>query len=182
MLFPSLDLWVNVLLYVALGLLCLFVLTLLLTLIFLLIFSRKIKNTSIVINLLLSQRYELMLDFLKFASNAKIKIPQEEIDSIANLERIIDFQSLSKQDRDQRVLSFVHAAHNIISLCDRSPKLLKDEHYNEKLVEFNDIEETYRQKSALYNADVIGYNYWINIPFVKILFRIFGKRNKDLIV
>ncbi len=182
MLFESLDLWANIVIYVLIGLLGLFIFALLLALIFVSIFSRKIKNTSIVINLLLSQRYEIMLDFLKFAREAKIKIPVEEKNCITYLERIIDFQTLSKQDRDQRVLSFVHAAHNIISLCDRSPKLLKDERYNEKLVEFNDIEETYRQKSALYNADIIGYNYWINIPIVKIIFRIFGKHSKDLIV
>lgn len=182
MLFKTLPQWANILIYIGFGLLALYIVSFIITLFFVAIFSRKIKNNSTTINLLLAQRYEVMMDFIKLAEKKKVKIPAEEKVAISYLERVTDFQTLSKEDRDQRVLSFVHSSHNIISLCEHSPKLLKDERYSDKLVEFNDIEETYRQKSAQYNADVIGYNYWVNVPFIRVIFRLFGKKNKSLIV
>ncbi len=182
MLFNELPKWANILIYVGFGILALFIIAFITTIFFVAIFTRKIKNTSNTINLLLAQRYEVMMDFIKLAEKKRVKIPAEEKIAISYLERITDFQTLSKADRDQRVLSFVHSSHNIISICEHSSKLLHDERYSDKLVEFNDIEETYRQKSAQYNADIIGYNYWVNIPFIKIFLRLFGKKSKDLIV
>ncbi len=182
MLFNTLPKWANILIYIGFGLIGLFIVAFITTIFFVAIFTRKIKNNSTTINLLLAQRYEVMMSFIKLAEKKKVKIPAEEKVAISYLERVADFQTLSKPDRDQRVLSFVHSSHNIISLCEHSPKLVNDERYSDILVEFNDIEETYRQKSAQYNADIIGYNYWVNVPIIKVFLRLFGKKNKDLIV
>lgn len=130
----------------------------------------------------MNQRHELMLQFIELLEKNDVKVNKEDIKAVNRLERIADFQLLLKQDRDERVLSFVHSSHNIITLCESNEPVLKDPHYTELLIQFNDIEETYRQKSALYNSNVLGYNYWVNIPFVKIFFRMAKKRSRDLIV
>ncbi len=176
-----LPLWGFVLMMIAAGLIGLWLIALIVSVIFINIFRRRINNESSTINLLLVQRYEMMTDLIKFAEYNNVNIPKEEKKSIALLERINDFQKLEKSDRDSRVLSFVHASYNIISICDRS-ELKNLEEYADKMVEFNDVEETYRQKSALYNSDIIGYNYWVSVLTLKTLFRILRIKTKDLIV
>ena len=180
--FVNLPLPDRIAIIVVLSVVSLWLIALIISIIFSLIFHRKIRNNSNAINLLLTQRYEIMVSFIKIAESYRVKIPEEERKSIAYLERISNFQQLSKNDRDQRVLSFIHASHNIISLCEHSSKLVKSDEYTNNLIEFNDVEESYRQKSASYNADVIGYNYWISIPTIKFIFHLFGVRKKDLII
>lgn len=179
---PSwLPMWGFVLMMIAAGIVALWLIALIISIIFINIFKRRISNESSTLNLLLAQRYETMIDVIKIAEKNNITIPKEEKKSIYLLERINDFQKLAKNDRDSRVLSFIHASHNIISICEHSG-LKGNEEFIDKLVEFNDVEETYRQKSALYNSDIIGYNYWVSVLSLKTLFRLFGLKTKDLIV
>ena len=180
---PSwLPLWAFVLIIVVASLLALFMLAFIVTSIFYHSFAKKIKKDSVAINLLMNQRYELMIQFMDLLKKHKVEVSDFDRNAINRLERVSDYQTLLKQDRDERVLSFVHSSHNIITLCETNEEVLKDPAYTDLLVRFNDIEETYRQKSALYNSNVIGYNYWVNVPFVKIFFRMAKKRSKDLIV
>ena len=180
--FEKLELWAQILIVVGICVVGLWLISFIVSLIFSFIFKQKIKNGSNAINLLLAQRYEVMKDFIKIASNRGIEIPKEEVKSINLLERISDFQALQKEDRDGRVLAFVHSSHNIVSICDHNSKIANDEMYADKLLEFTDIEESYRQKSALYNSDVIGYNYWVNVWTVKFLLRLLGFKKKDIVV
>lgn len=174
--------WLFIVLLVIASLIVLWIITFIVSISFTFIFKKKLKSGSNAVNMLLDQRLEIMNVFLSFAKQYKIKLSPDDVKNIALLERIHDFQKLSKEDRDYRVLTFVHSSYNIIAACESSSKLVKDPLYPNKLVEFNDIEESYRQKSALYNSDVIGYNYWVNVPTVKSLFKLFGLKNKDLIV
>lgn len=180
---PSwLPLWAFIVIVVVVSLFLLFILSFVITSIFYHAFSKRLKKDSIAIDLLMHQRYELMIEFMKVLDAHKIEVNEEDKRAINRLERISDFQLLLKQDRDERVLAFVHSSHNIITLCETHETVVKDPVYTDLLLQFNDVEETYRQKSALYNSNVLGYNYWVNIPVVKIFFRMAKKRPKDLIV
>lgn len=149
---------------------------------FSLVFSKKIKYTSSTINMLMSQRYDIVMNLIKLLDEHNIDIPKKDRDAVNNLERIHNFQDLPKNDRDNRVLTFMHSAHNIVSICESSKEIVNDERYVSLLMDFNDIEETYRQKSALYNSDIIGFNYWVNVRLCKHLLMLFGLKSKDLIV
>lgn len=149
---------------------------------FAIVFKKKIRSISSTINMLMYQRYEIVQSLIKILKKHNIEISLNDENAISMLERVHDFQTLPKNDRDNRVLSFVHSSHNILALCESSSEVVNDDEYVNKLVNFNDIEETYRQKSALYNSDVIGYNYWVNVKLVKSLLRLFRFKPKDLIV
>ena len=177
-----LPMWGFILLIVAASLLGIFFLAFFVSLFFYHIFAKKLKKDSVAINLLLNQRYELMNQFLDLLKKHNVSVSKEDARSISRLERIADFQLLIKQDRDERVLSFVHSSHNIITLCETNESVMKDSTYTDLLLQFNDIEESYRQKTALYNSNILGYNYWVNVPVVSIFFKMAKKRSKDLIV
>ena len=164
------------------GLLALWIIILIVSIIFAVAFKSKLNKTSKAINLLLAQRRELMMDLITLCKKHKVNVEENDLKAIVLLERIHDFQTLDKADRDYRVLTFTHSSHNILSLCEHSKKITDDEIYADKLIEFNDIEESYRQKSAQYNADILGYNYWISVLTIKWVFRLFAKKKKDLIV
>lgn len=180
--FESLELWAKILIIAGVIIVGLWLLTLIVTMVFALIFKKRLKNDSNAINLLLVQRFESMKDFITLCNNYNVELPKDDVKNIELLERISDFQKLTKEDRDNRVLTFMHSAYNIVSICNHSKKVSQDELYAGKMVEFNDIEDTYRQKTALYNADILGFNYWVGVLPVKFIFLIFKLKKRDLIV
>lgn len=178
----KLPIWAFVLVIVAASLVALFLITFIVSFIFYRVFNRQIKRNSNALNLLLSQRHEIVLELIELLKKHNLTVNSQDIKAVSKLERINDFQALLKNDRDIRVLSFIHSTHNIITICETNECILKDPAYNEILLRFNDLEESYREKTALYNSEVYGYNYWINVPAVKYLYRLCGLKSKDLIV
>lgn len=178
----NIPLWAFITIVVAASLFALFLITLIVSSIFVRVFKRQLKRNSDALNLLLSQRYEIVNEIIKLLKKHDIEVSDVDKKAVNKLERINDFQALLKSDRDLRVLSFIHSTHNIITICENNEVILKDPSYNEILIRFNDVEESYREKTALYNSEVYGFNYWINVPFVKYLYRLFKLRDKDLIV
>ena len=178
----GLEKWQMILIIIAFVLVVLWLLALIVSIAFSLVFNGKVKNSSNAINVLLTQRYEIMKYFIKISENHGVSVPSDYIKAVEKLERISDFQKLKKEDRDERVLSFLQTSNKIISLCDHSKEVFNDPLYQDKVIEFNDTEEIYRQKSSQYNDDVIGYNYWISIFLVKFIYRMFGIIKKDLII
>ena len=82
----------------------------------------------------------------------------------------------------QHILSFMHSSRNLITLCSRNSLIKDSKEFLNALSKYKDIEESYRQISALYNSDVIGFNYWINVIFIRPFMKISKVKNKDLIV
>ena len=146
-------------------------------------FKHKLRRQSNSINLLLAQRRETVLEIIKLALSHDLEISREDIKGINRLERIEDFQSLKKDDRDDRIFSYIRSSYNIIHLCDSSRKVSNDKRYEPLLDLYNGVEATYRQKVARYNSDVLGYNYWVRVTGAKIFFRyILRWKKKDLLV
>lgn len=146
-------------------------------------FIRKLRKQSKSINLLLAQRRETALEIVKLALSHDLEISRDDIRGINRLERIDDFQSLPKEERDDRVLTFIHSTYNVIMQCNSSRKTSSDKNFEPLMDLFNGVEATYRQKVAKYNSDVLGYNYWIRIPGTRVMFKyILRFREKDLLV
>lgn len=160
-------------LYLLFGLVCF---------IFIRVFTRKIKKNSKAVNLLLVQRTDIMKEIVEIAKSNDILLPSDDVENIALLNNISDFQTLTKEDRDQRILSFMHSSRNLITLCSRNSLIKDSKEFLNALSKYKDIEESYRQISALYNSDVIGFNYWINVIFIRPFMKISKVKNKDLIV
>lgn len=174
--------WYLVLIGVLGGLLFLWILAFVVAISFTTMFKRNIDKTSVALNLLLTQRRDAMLDLIKIIESHDVNVSLEDINLINRLERVENFQALSKDERDDRVLTFVHGSHNLINLAQRHEEIYNDDDYKTLIAIFDDIEESYRRKVGAYNYHVTGYNYWIKIPTVKWLLKLMKHSQKDLIV
>lgn len=145
-------------------------------------FKKSLKRESDALNVLLKERHQTLSRYVEVAKKYNIEISNKDIDGIKRLERIDDFQSLTKVDRDERLFAFIKSAHNITSLCDQNTDFLNDKEYDLLKNMYLDLEDAYRQKCAKYNSDVLGFNYWIHIPGTRLLFKIFKIKKKDLII
>ena len=153
------------------------------SLMFAISFKNKLRKQSNTINLLLAQRRETVLEIVKLALSHDLEISRDDIKGINRLERVEDFQSLKKEERDERIFSFIRSSYNVIHLCDASRKVSSDKGYEPLLDLYNGVEAAYRQKVARYNSDVLGYNYWVRVTGAKLFFKYVVRfKLKDLLV
>ena len=146
------------------------------------VFHKRLKKESETLNLLLKERRNTVLRYVELAKKYNIEFDKELIKGVNRLERVNDFQALSKEQRDERLFAFIKASHQIVTTCRKCEQFVGDEEFDILEGMYVDLEDAYRQKCAKYNADVLGYNYWIRIPGTRILMRILKHKQKELIV
>ncbi len=152
-------------------------------LVFALIFRHKLRKDSQSINLLLAQRREIALEIVKLALEHDLNISRDDIKGINRLERVADFQALKKEERDERIFSFLKAVYNVTNACNASRSTSNDKRFDPLMDFYNGVEQNYRQKVAKYNSDVLGWNYWVRLTGTKIFFKvILNFKTKDLLV
>ena len=60
-------------------------------------------------------------------------------------------------------------------------KVSNDPEFNEISMNIEELEKIYRQHVVLYNADVLGYNFWISFVPTAYIYKILKRKTKDII-
>lgn len=174
--------WLIITLCVIGGIVGLYLICAITCLIFVKIFSVKIKSSNNALNVLIHQRYELASKVILLLEENGIKVSEENKKGVEKLERIDNFQALEKNDRNDRINIFSHSMAEMMTSIKNNSAVIGDDVANNLIKDYRDIEDLYRQKSSVYNADVIGYNYWICTPLIKWITKLFRKHKKDLVI
>lgn len=182
MLVILLETYQTVIISIVASLVGLYILAFIAALLFALHFQKKIQKRSNIINMLISERKDAINQIIKFAEKNDLEIKQIHKKNISRLERINDFQKLEKKDRDTRILDFLYSSSTIVSICSTVESINKSDTFQELLLTFNDVEGIYRKNCGIYNSDIVGYNYWVNLLGYRYLFKLFRLKTKDLIV
>ena len=139
-------------------------------------FKKHKKGLEVVLNMKL-ENLKRVIDIFK---TNKIAVPAElkqKLDSI-NSSVFDDLGSdESKQARDD--LSFIR--DELFFIATKNEHILVNEEY--LLAKENILEQdiVFRKYLAMYNADVLGYNYWSNFKPARYIFLIFRVKEKEII-
>ena len=138
-------------------------------------FSLRLRRRLQGLNLLLSRRCETILRSVAILESAQIAIPQDDRACFEKLERI-DFATPTEVSIKETVALVKEGTSRLKALAEQKPQIQQDEAYSFHQDLLNDLERNYRSLVGLYNADVLGYNYWIRIPTVGWLTRLLGNK------
>ena len=172
MLVILLETYQTVIISIVASLVGLYILAFIAALLFALHFQKKIQKRSNIINMLISERKDAINQIIKFAEKNDLEIKQIHKKN----------KKLEKKDRDTRILDFLYSSSTIVSICSTVESINKSDTFQELLLTFNDVEGIYRKNCGIYNSDIVGYNYWVNLLGYRYLFKLFRLKTKDLIV
>ncbi len=161
---------------------CVYVILFIVNLIFVYLFLKRIKVHSNALTILLNQKYEI----LNILYNAILKNDVNLSNLINEYEQFknIDIYSLNNLTnetclKNRQLMAFLK--QQLIFTVRNNSKLLKNDEINFFIKILNEIDDQFRIISASYNADVIGYNYWIRFaPYVYIF--VFNEVDKKDII
>jgi len=135
--------------------------------------NNKIKRRQHAINVLLAQKYDLLVTLGKYMEQNGAFLP----DNIKQALDIQDYNSLKTINTQERlsVKTLLMKTVNTMYFIAEEHGMRNSERYMTLKQTLNEIDEQHRKDIAFYNADVSAYNYWVKfIPFrpISFIFRI----------
>lgn len=169
-----------VLIIVASTLLALYLLTFIVALIFVLSFKKIMKQHSRSLTILLTTKRENILKIFNIIKSLGIEVDDSIFEKLNSIDPNIFMTPESpecKATSDE--LSILRDRALLVSASNLD--LGKHNEFNMLIEHILEIDKVYRIKLAMYNADVLGYNYWINFLPTRFIFKLFKCKEKELI-
>lgn len=143
-------------------------------------FNLRIEKKMYAVNVLLAQKYDILLLLAKLFKKYKIKLPTEFEDELSpsmdeNLKRLTLTERLTVR------AYLMKTSQSIVYYAEQCEDIREDSEYlilKKTLVELDD---SYRRASALYNADALGFNYWIHLWCLRPIAKMLHLEDKELL-
>ena len=147
---------------------------------FVLSFRSIMKNHDHDISIILTNKKDNLVKLIPLLNEHGVKVDKKKADELTlfDLSRINNQNSKeAKKAREELTL----LGDYFLSLCYENDKVNDTNDF--LLIDNNlkDIERVYRQHVLMYNADVLGYNYWISFFLTRYIYLILRIKKKDII-
>ena len=149
-------------------------------LLFVTFFSHILKKHSKGMTVVINAKYENIKKI--YTLFVKYEVPVEE--KIISILNGIDTKTFSKHDtleaeNTRNYLSYLKDEANFIA--NRNKDILEKPDFQIAKGYVNELDMQYRSNIAMYNADVLGYNYWISFLPCRFIFKMFKFKKKNII-
>ena len=157
-----------------------YVLGFLINLAFVNVFLRKFNEHNHALSIALMQKYEMLSSLLRLLKKNDVSVPEELIQLFESI-NIKDFETISNESCLTARNNMSLLKQEIVGICKSNELIVKNGEYKNLVSTLTMVDDQIRYLIVSYNADVIGYNYWINFrPYVYI-FILSGVEKKDII-
>ena len=158
----------------------LWLLLFLVDLIFVLGFFRIFKKHKKAITVVLYTKLENMRKLFSVMKQSGIKI-DDRLVTVLNEVNENDFAdpSSAKFDKSKNALSYLK--DEIMFLANQNPDLNSNIDFIQAKNNISESDLIYRNNVTMYNADVLGYNYWISFGPCGFVFKLFKLKKKQII-
>lgn len=156
-----------------------YILLLIVNLLFVFTFKSYIKRHGKALRLVLTAIYDNVKNLITLSNEKKIKVENKILDIFASisLEKTKEIGS-KEYDKTKSDLSYIRESLTIAFEDDE--KIKEDQMYLVVKDALEQLQLTYRSYVIMYNADVLGYNYWIRFLPCRYIFLLFRVKQKDI--
>lgn len=143
-------------------------------------FVRRINRRLDAIDVLLAQKYEVLRLVGKLFKKYKVVLPSEFEEDLAPHfdERL---KEVTGTERTTIRSYLLKATQAVLFYGEQSKKLASDSEFIGLKKPLVEVDDDYRKAVANYNADVLGYNYWIQVFLWRWVARLARFHPKDVI-
>jgi len=172
--------WYEILIIVIGSFVLLYVLGFIVNLAFVATFKRKINEHRKAITIVLTQKKEALLNLVLIMEKSDSKLDPRFFALLQDIDENYFSKIYSIETKKAReTLSYVR--QELVGKSNKSNDLQKNEEFKLSIASINSLDEQFRVLLASYNADIIGYNYWIAFKPYRYLFLLNKTEKKDLI-
>ncbi len=172
--------WLVILLIVIGGLITTWLLLLAINLIFVGSFSTIFKHHKKAIVVILYTKLENMKKLLSILNQSGVKYDAKISNILYNIDSN-DFNEPGSEQFDKSKNALSYVKDEIMFITNENEELSLNPEFVTYKNNINDADTQYRNNVIMYNADVLGYNYWIRFLPCRFVFKMFKVKRKEII-
>ena len=170
-----------IVLFVFLGIVALFIALCVMDMVFVFSFKRLFKTHLKAMVLFLNMKYDNIKKLMDLMKTNGVKIDPGMIAQINDIHRE-DFDDIEGKGCKEAQSILTYIKEELLYIARGLKDLRKHQEFKTAIENVSSLENQYRNTIATYNADVLGYNYWISFWPTKWIWKLFKYQKKTLIM
>ena len=143
-------------------------------------FRLRLRRRTNGLNLLLSQRRDVIMTIVALLEKDKVSINEEDEACFAKISAL-GFVKPNEDTIRADVALIKEATSRLRAIYQSNEGTLNQDSYRHHFELLDDLEKNYRSLIGLYNADAVAYNYWIHIPLFTFIAKAFQNRPRAML-
>ena len=148
--------------------------------IFIVSFKRIFEKHNAALGLMLHVKYDNTKKLIECLKKNKVEVPERYLEVVGRIQT----ESFSNQELPECLEArndLAYLRNELVMLSTSTVELSKNLELKRAKDAIVEMDANYRTLVAMYNADVLGYNYWINFLPTKYIKYIFKLKEKQII-
>ncbi len=125
-------------------------------------------------------KYDYLLKLMNIMIKNGVTIDQSIVDTMNSFNEL-SFKHPERKEGAEAIEKLTYSRESIMSIARKQTLLNKNQEFINAKNAVIEMDVMYRNAVALYNADILGYNYWIRFLPYRYIFLIFKVSPRDLI-
>ena len=172
------KLFLSILLNTVIVILAIYLLIIIVDVTFVVSFSSIMKHHAHDLTVILTNKKDNLMKLVEFFTANGVKLDKKKVEKLQDF----DTKRLEIKDEEDSKLAreeLTSLNDYFLSVFEQSD--IKDEQGECQKIVSNiyELEKVYRQHLMMYNADVLGYNFWIDFFPTKYIYKIFKIKSKE---
>ena len=130
------------------------------------------------ITVILTNRRDNYIKLADLINKSGVKLDKKQVEVLNNF----DLKRIETQDGEDAKLAreeLTSLGEYLVMTATANEASLNNGEYQNVMANINELDKVYRQHLMMYNADVLGYNFWINFFPTRFIFKILRFKKKD---
>ena len=172
------ELFLIILRNIAIALAILYLLVLIVGVTFVWSFASIMSHHSHDLTVILTNKRDNLIKLSGLLTSSGIKIDKKKNDALRNfdLKRIENHDGEDAKNARDELTSL---SDYLLGVATDNQAHLNQEEYQLITANIYELEKVYRHHVMMYNADVLGYNFWINFLPTRFIFKLLRFKRKD---
>ena len=172
------ELFLIVLRNIFIALAILYLLVLIVGITFVWSFASIMSHHSHDLTVILTNKRDNLIKLVGLLSSSGIKLDKKKNDALRNF----DLKRIEKHDGEDAKNArdeLTSLSDYLLGLATDNQSALNESEYQLITSNIYELEKVYRHHVMMYNADVLGYNFWINFLPTRFIFKILKFKRQD---
>ena len=172
------ELFLIVLRNIVIALAILYLLVLIVGITFVWSFASIMSHHSHDLTVMLTNKRDNLIKLSSLLVSSGIKLDKKKSDALRNF----DLKRIEKHDGEDAKNArdeLTSLSDYLLGIASDNQSLLNEEEYQLITSNIYELDKVYRHHVMMYNADVLGYNFWINFLPTRFIFKILRFKRKD---
>lgn len=176
----GLELWANITISVLIWLFVAYLLTIVVDLVFLIFFKRTLHKHAKSLSIALASKFDNVQKLFAIMKKLGVKIDRKYDDTIESISSM-DFKKPYTNDCKMSREKLTYLRDEAMFIARTQPNLEKNNEFITAKNNVLEMDNVYHVTVSCYNADVLGYNYWLDFFPTRWIHKIRKATKKDLI-